>query len=215
MDKLPTSSQASDYVILLHGLGRTHRVMKKMVKILEAEGYEVYNHGYPSTTHPIDRLAKDLWNSIQWQCCDDQRKIHFVGHSLGAILARFIIAEYQPKNLGRVVMLGPPNQGSYLAKVLKNYRFYQRLLGPVGQQLGSDINSMLHRLPQINYETGVIAGDRSIDWWFSWFVLSGKNDGKITVEETKIAGMKDHITLHATHTFMTRNSEVIQQTRHF
>lgn len=207
-------NKAGDYVVLLHGLGRTHHAMNRMHKYLTLQGYEVYNNGYPSTIYAIDQLAKNLWFDIQMHCQDKQRKIHFVGHSLGAILIRFIIAEYSPQNLGRVVMLGPPNRGSYLVDRLKNYRFYKNLFGPAGQQLGTDIMAILHVLPDVNYEAGIIAGDRSIDKWFSWFVLTGQNDGKIMVDETKLTGI-DHIVLHATHTFMAQNKKVIYQTHHF
>ena len=67
----------------------------------------------------------------------------------------------------------------------------------------------------MDYDLGIIAGDRSIDLLFSWFVLTGKNDGKLAVEETKLPGMKDHIVLHATHTFMPSNPKVIKQATNF
>lgn len=209
---MKTDSQ--NYVVLLHGMGRDKRVMDTMEKSLLVRGYDVYNGDYQSTAFSIDVLADYVWEHIRENCPDPSKKLNFVGHSMGAIIIRLMIAKYQPENVGRVVMLGPPNQGSRLVNFLKRFDFYKRWYGPAGQELGYD-SKVIGELPPSDYEFGVIAGDRSIDWLFSWFLLPGKNDGKLTVDETKLAGMRDHIILHATHTFMPSNAKVIQQTAHF
>ena len=205
---------SNNYVVLLHGIGRTAQIMNKMGSYLGKQGYEVYNDNYQSTIFSINELANAIWERIQIHCLDSTKKLHFVGHSMGAIIIRLMIARFQPKNIGRVVMLAPPNQGSYLVGFLKQFRFYKRWYGPAGQELAKQ-SKLLINLPTIDYEVGIIAGDRSIDWLFSWFMLSGKNDGKLMVDETKLVGMKDHIILHATHTFMPSNSTVIEQTAYF
>ena len=206
---------ANDYVVLLHGISRTKQIMTKMEQHLLTQGYDVYNDSYLSTSFSIEKLAERIWQRIETRCSDTSKKIHFVGHSMGGLIVRCMIAQYQPENLGRVVMLGPPNQGSRLVDLLKRFNFYHRNYGPSGQQLGTEGGGTLSHLPPIDYDLGIIAGDRTIDWLFSWFVLSGKNDGKITVEETKLEGMKDHIVLHATHTYMPSNPSVMHQTTHF
>ena len=204
-----------DYVVLLHGISRTQRVMRNMAQYLEDKGYAVYNDHYKSTSFVIETLVDHIYERVKLNCPDSQKTIHFVGHSMGAIIIRCLIAKYRPQPLGRVVMLAPPNHGSHLVDFMKRFSFYRRLYGPAGQQLGTDNAGVINRLPPIDYDVGIIAGDRSIDLLFSWFILSGKNDGKITVEETKLDGMQDHIVLPATHTFMPSNSKVIKQTAHF
>jgi len=205
---------SNEYVVLLHGIGRDKHVMYSMEKYLLARGYDVYNNDYQSTLFPIHILVDRVWEHVKKNCPDDMAKINFVGHSLGAIIIRLMVAKYKPSNIGRVVMLGPPNQGSQLVSFLKRFNYYKKCYGPAGQELGND-SEIIKRLPPDQYEFGVIAGDRSIDWLFSWFLLSGKNDGKLMVDETKLEGMRDHIILHATHTFMPSNSKVIQQTAYF
>jgi hypothetical protein len=43
----------------------------------------------------------------------------------------------------------------------------------------------------------------------------GRDDGKVSIEAKKVAGMKDHIVLLVTHTFMMNNAEVLNQALHF
>lgn len=202
------------YVVLLHGLGRTKQVMAKMASFL-ASHYYVYNDDYQSTTASIETLTEKIASRINEHCPDPERIMHFVGHSMGALIIRLLLAKYRPKRLGRVVMLAPPNQGSQLVDFLKRFAWYRRAYGPAGQEIGTDKNSIIHRLPPIDYDVGVIAGNRTIDWLISWFILPKHNDGKVTVAETKVAGMNDHIILPATHTFMPSNQEVMKETLFF
>src|SRR6185436_4989125 len=80
--------------------------------------------------------------------------------------------------------------------------------GPAGQELGTDAQSVPNTLGPVAFELGVIAGDRSINWINS-LMIPGSDDGKVSVENTKVAGMSDHLVLHATHPMMMRNSAVI------
>lgn len=117
-------------------------------------------------------------------------------------------------SLGRVVMLGPPNQGSEIVDALGGLRFFGWINGPAGGQLGTRPDSLPNRLGPVNFELGVIAGDRSINWINSW-IIPGPDDGKVSVERTRITGMRDHRVIHATHPFLTRNRRAIDLTLHF
>jgi len=129
---------------------------------------------------------------------------------MGGILARVWLAGHAPANLGRVVMLGPPNQGSELVDELGEIIAFEWLNGPAGMQLGTGEDSLPLQLGPVTFETGVIAGDRSLNLIYSR-LLPGADDGKVTVESTKVEGMTAHITMQVTHTFMMMQPDVIEQ----
>ncbi len=204
----------NDYVILLHGIFRTKRSMSSLEKYLSGKGYHVININYPSCKKPIAGLVEDVRKILTDSNLDEARKIHFIGYSLGGLITRAYIKKYRPANIGRVVLLGPPNQGSEVADFVEKFSLYRYLYGPAGQQLGTDQSRFSGLYGTIDYELGIIAGNYSIDP-VSSLLLPGENDGKVSVERTKLQGMKDHITLPATHTFMPSNKAVKYQAAHF
>jgi len=206
---------ASETVILLHGLCRTSHSMAKMERALTQAGYAVKNLDYPSRTAPIQKLADDAIGKAVADCQrDGATKIDFVTHSLGGILVRSYLARHPLPSLGRVVMLAPPNQGSEVVDKFGWTFVFRWLNGPAGNELGTDTNSVPNQLGPVNYPVGVIAGDRSINWINS-LLIPGRDDGKVSVERTKLAGISDWIVIHATHPFIMRNREAIRQTIQF
>jgi len=202
-------------VILLHGLCRTGRSMVPMQRALTDAGYKVRNVDYPSRTAPIQKLADDAIGKAVGDCQrDGATKIDFVAHSLGGILVRSYLARHEIPLLGRVVMLAPPNQGSEVVDKLGGLFLFKWINGPAGNELGTDKNSTPNKLGPANFPAGIIAGDRSINWINS-LLIPGHDDGKVSVERTRLAGMTDQVVIHSTHPFIMRNREAIRQTIHF
>jgi hypothetical protein len=85
---------------------------------------------------------------------------------------------------------------------------FRKVIGPAGQQLGTDKDSVPNQLGPVSFELGVIAGDRSINWMNSC-MIKGRDDGKVSVERTKVEGMQDHLVVHTTHPFIMKNRRVI------
>lgn len=219
MVMLPFASSASaasgDYVVLLHGMGRTKRTMTMIARNLSFKGYTVINITYASRKKRIEELVEDVAQEIGKTAVTADKKIHFIGYSMGGLVARAYIHKYRPQNMGRVVLLGTPNQGSEVADFLSNTVLFKIFFGPAGQELVTDQTKFKKMFGTVDYDLGVIAGDRSIDPISSFLIIPGKNDGKVSVARTKIDGMKDHIVVHATHTFMPLNGTVIRQVAYF
>ncbi len=210
---LPDKSEAKTCVVLLHGLARTDHSMTKLEKTLSQAGFNVVNQAYDSTKKTIDVLSRRAI-SAALVLCEESEKVHFVTHSMGGILVRHYLAQHNVPNLGRVVMLGPPNQGSQVVDKLKNVPGFKWFNGPAGLQLGTNQSSVPNTLGPVDFELGVIAGTRSINLILSRF-LPSPNDGKVSVASTRVDGMSDHISLAVTHTFMMRNDVVINQVLSF
>jgi triacylglycerol lipase len=205
----------SGCVVLLHGLGRTELSMKPLQWELSEAGYEVVNPSYPSLFYPIPELAVTTVEESIRQCRSlGQRQINFVTHSLGGILVREYLSHRDIPGLQRVVMLGPPNQGSEVADYVHSLRLLRPVTPVVIEQLGTGEQSIVRKLGPVNFELGVIAGTSNTLGFLPGFP-EGDSDGTVTVGETVVIGMQDFLELPVSHTFMIWDRDVIQQVVHF
>ena len=205
-----------EMVVLLHGILRSKLDMLPLAKYLENNGYYVRNILYPSREKSLEDLSDFVHDNIlEWDHYSNDMPLNFVTHSMGGLITRYYIARRKPQNLGKVVMLGPPNTGSEFADWLTETKIlaplFKSIFGPASAQLLTDYR---HIDDDITYPLGVIAGNVSINPLAPW-VLTGEHDGIVPVERTRIEGMADHIVIPATHSFMMFNSDVMEQTLYF
>jgi pimeloyl-ACP methyl ester carboxylesterase len=194
-------------VILLHGIARTSRSLTKLERSLQAAGFATLNIDYASRKKPVAALAEEIHPAIAPFTGRDA-PLHFVAHSMGGLVVR----AYRPARLGRVVMLGTPNSGSEVADLLRRVPLYRAFYGPAGLELTTSLAGGPGALPAVDYPVGIIAGDRVVNPVAGHLVLPKPNDGRVSTQSAMLAGMTDHVVVHASHTGLPRHALAIAQT---
>lgn len=220
---IPFSIEASDkpvlksneYVILLHGMARTEYSMSKLEKHLIKNGYTVSNTGYPSTSEPVEAIAEKYLADMVNDCIKKGAgKIHIVTHSLGGIITRQYLQDHTLPVGSRIVMISPPNKGSELVDAFRDIFIFDWLYGPAGQELGTEPDSLPNSLKPVSGEIGVITGDFTFNPVYSW-IISGEDDGKVSVESAKLEEMVDFLVVPSSHSFIMNHSKVLDQVVYF
>lgn len=206
-EAVPASER--EVVVLLHGLGRSSFSMSSLAKALREAGYETVNVDYPSTRLEADQLGGMLGERLDG-CCRDAPRLHFVTHSMGGIVVRAHLSEHRPDNLGRVVMLAPPNRGSEWVDLFGDVAVFEWIMGPSAAALGTDPESLPNRLPPADFPLGVIAGTGFVNPVGAG-LIPGDDDGTVSVESAQLDGMSDFITLPVSHSFIMYSNEVAAQ----
>jgi pimeloyl-ACP methyl ester carboxylesterase len=200
--------ETGDTVVLLHGLAAGRLNMWPVHRALTRAGYRTLNLSYPSRSQSLDRLVDPLADEIERRA---RGAVHFVTHSMGGLVARALIARRRPANLGRAVMLGPPNDGSEWVELLTRIGLDQLILREARDVLAPDRPAATQQsLGEIDYPVGIIAGDWP-DSILPRLVLPRPNDGRVSVAATRLAGAADHIVLRVPHMMMLVSPRVHRQ----
>ena len=212
---LPSAASAAECVVLLHGLLRSSASMERLDRALQDAGFETVNVDYPSSEYRVQELAP-MAVGAGVQACRERgaAPVHFVTHSLGGILLRYYLEEQPLPDMGRAVMLGPPNQGSQVVDTLRDVPGFDFFAGPAGRQLGTGEDSLPQALGPVDFPLGVIAGTSALNPFFS-LMVPNPDDGSVSVASTRVEGMCSHLVLPVTHFLMMRNDEVVEQVVHY
>lgn len=205
-----------DTVVLIHGLGRSHRSMWMVGLWLKFCGYRVTSIGYPS--HRVS-IAEAVERHIAPKLAELEvaagSRVHFVTHSLGGIVFRAWAAQRDTAfPLGRAVLLAPPNRGSQIIDELRQWRWVRWLLGPVSAELGTDASSTPNTLGPLPPETGIIMGDKDTLPVFR-HLLGPESDGVVTIASAHAEGESDFVLLPANHATIILQPAVFRAVNRF
>ena len=137
-------------------------------------------------------------------------QVHFVGHSLGGLIALQALRAAPNLPPGRVVCLGSPLRGSSAARGLTRMAGGSWLMGKSADLLHEGLQAWDGARP-----VGVIAGRTPRGLGRLLGSLAAPNDGTVSVEETQLPGIADHLVLASTHSGLVFSGEVAQQTVNF
>ena len=203
-------------VILLHGLGEGRDSMQPLARHLRGQlDATVVTFGYASTRADIDAHGQALADVVS--DLDTAPRISFVGHSLGNLVVRRWMALAGEEDLGRVgrmVMLGPPNQGSDLARIVSRISWIADQARGAARDLVVDWPAVAPRLAEPPCPFGIVAGGRGDDAGFSP-ILAGDDDAIVRVAETRLPGADDFLVVPVHHAAMMKHPEVQRATTHF
>jgi hypothetical protein len=198
----PTSRHV---VLLVHGIARGPGTFGDLPRALRAAGYDAAAISYPSTRAGLEDHARRLRDVILR--LEDADTVSFVTHSMGGLVVRKALEDQSWQTVikpGRLVMIAPPNQGSAVARFLKDSPAYLALYGPAGQQLVPDV-AMRIAAPRIPF--GIIAGGKGDETGFNP-LLPGDDDGTVSVAETRLDGAQDFKVLPRLHGIIARSPAI-------
>lgn len=191
-------------VVLVHGLWVHGVVMTVLAQRIARSGFRVANYSYPTVRLTLSENSERLARF----CAALGGKVHFAGHSLGAILIARLLVDHPHMPVGRAVLLAPPFNDSYSGRRLARVAAGRAAMGrSVGEWLAGE-----HPGSLAPFDIGVIAGRVSIG--LGRVVAPGlptPNDGTVAVAETQVPGMRDHIELAVSHSAMVFSPVVARQ----
>jgi len=190
--------------------------MDWMARQFNRAGYRVILVRYPSRSLDGDAIEQDyLARIIARENTRRGRPLHFVAHSLGAVVTHRYLQDHAPPNLGRCVFIGTPHHGTELADIIgRKMPRVLKLIGPAAASLNTLGDSLTRSLRPPRFPAGIIMGDRSNYPFLSPFI-PGADDGVVAVRSGIVAGARDTVVLHEAHVEMIRSPEVFRQTRCF
>ncbi len=195
------SSNHRDIVVLIHGLGGNRLDMWPISRRLKRLGFQVRNWGYRSVGNRIESHAEKLADDLTDLDRQVAGRIHLVTHSMGGIIARTVFAQNDFANIGRVVMLAPPNQGSHVARKLTRYIGW---LSPSLKQLSDSDESFVNGLPNSFEQKGI-----------EFAIVESTKDRVIVQGGVHLDGYRDYARVEGHHGVLPWYSETIRLVENF
>ncbi|HTS54112.1 MAG TPA: alpha/beta fold hydrolase [Burkholderiales bacterium] len=191
-------------VVVVHGLWMTGAVFALQRARLARLGYRVSAFSYPSMRLGLDEIASRLARFIALL---NVPRAHLVGHSLGGLVVLNMLALNLHVPAGRIVLLGTPVAGSSAAQRMAGHAGGRALIG----QALLDWRPERGAAAVARFEVGMIAGTVRFGVGSLFVRLAVPNDGVVCVDETRMPGLRDHLTIALSHSGMILSARVARQ----
>ena len=195
-------------MIVVHGLWMTGAVFAVQRAQLARHGYRASAFSYPSTRLALDEIASRLAHAVT---ALQASRVHLVAHSLGGLVVLDMLALHPGLPIGRVVLMGTPCCGSRTAQQLARTKTGRNLLGEAILQWQPERGTAAVRA----FEIGMIAGTVPLGLGRLLARLPAPHDGAVCVDETRLAGLRDHLTMPVSHSGLLVSSRVTRQICNF
>jgi len=190
-------------VLLIHGVLMNPLEMRFLGNQLKRAGFNVHYIFYQSVLKNSAQNAREIHKKIKKL---NLPNLHIIAHSLGGIITMHLFEQFNDIPSGRVVMLGSPINGSYVAQKVQKWPIISPLLS---KSMPSALSG--EGIPEWNCQRdwGMIAGTRNQGLGVLTGGLSGESDGSVLVEETLHPKQSAHVKVNTSHTGLLFSKEVV------
>lgn len=214
LKKLENIQPSSKHLVLLvHGILRSTGTFSGLEKSLIEAGFDAVAISYPSSRSTIEEHADGLARLLDRQ--EGTATVSFVTHSMGGLVVRHLLSRdgaWQRRiAVHRVVLIAPPNQGSAIARLLKDVPAYRLLYGGAGQQLTPAEAS---NIPKLEHPFAIVAGGTGDGEGYNP-LLPGDDDGTVALSETRLEGAVDFLVVPEIHAVISNHQDTIRATVNF
>jgi pimeloyl-ACP methyl ester carboxylesterase len=194
----------AETVVFVHGLYMVGLELTLLRRRVARAGFETRQFSYRSLSRGPAENAQTLGTYLQ---AIQAERLHLVAHSLGGLVVLRMFEQGVKLPPGRVVFMGSPVCGSRAAAYLTERGLHWAIgkSGPEGLAAKHEPKWTAGR------ELGVIAGTHEFAINPMNFGLVSPHDGMVSLEETRIDGAKDSVTIHSNHTGMLFRRELAEQ----
>jgi pimeloyl-ACP methyl ester carboxylesterase len=184
-------------IIFIHGFAAHWSVLWPCSLYLRRLNYEPLFWTYPTLTQSIAKSANDFKNFIR-QIDDRGNSFHVIAHSMGSIVTRFVLQDFKPRNLDRIVLLAPPITG--LPAACRSPQLLKRWIPALNELSDKDGICQQTAHDEIKVPTLVIAA---------------RFDVLIPIQNTHLVGQSEHCVFTATHNSLLFDPRVFRKISEF
>jgi pimeloyl-ACP methyl ester carboxylesterase len=200
----------SSAIVVIHGLwmhGLALGILRN--RLAQRTEWPASAFSYRPVTRALPENARRLRRRIDEI---DAATVHLVGHSLGGTLALQTLKRFPTEKVARVVCLGSPLVDSSAARNLGRWGWGRALLGRTVKEavLEQPLRTVVD-----GHDVGVIAGTVGLGLGLFVGNLQKPHDGMVTLEETRLPGITDHLVTRVNHFGLVLSRTVAERTNDF